>query len=210
MIAVVDARTPAQLAEHAVVRRQIGFTDRVLVSKGDLWMSSMGVVLSARGWRGINLAAGQYRLAHGEGGICLLFDLRGFIWTIKVLAVPAGASGAVVSAGAGRQPAGVSRASASAVVFADDIAALHFRPRRAGHAAHQRLHELSWSSTAMTLLRHRWRVGDCGEPRRLIFRLVHKIAGFDYGREWGDEAPRLDIIKGLASLPEAAPARRFC
>ena len=43
-----------------------------------------------------------------------------------------------------------------------------------------------------------------GEPRRLIFQGVHKIAGFDYGREWGDEAPRSDIVLIGRSLPEAA------
>lgn len=78
VIAVVDAvHAHAQLAEHPVVRRQIGFADRVLISKTDLSPATDVAALSQR-LAQINLTAPQYRLSHGNVDLQLIFDLRGF------------------------------------------------------------------------------------------------------------------------------------
>lgn len=204
VIAVVDAlHAPAQLAEHAVVRRQIGFADRVLVSKGDLVDEQALAALSARLAR-INLAAGQYRLAHGEVDLSLLFDLRGFHLDDSVLAAPAAHPAQLYQPALGAsRPA--FRAPAPAQSFADDIAALHLHHP----GALDMLRISAFMNQLMeqhgdALLRHKGVLAIAGEPRRLIFQGVHKIAGFDYGREWGDEAPRSDIVLIGRSLPEAA------
>lgn len=204
VIAVVDAlHAPAQLAEHAVVRRQIGFADRVLVSKGDLVDEQALAALSARLAR-INLAAGQYRLAHGEVDLSLLFDLRGFHLDDSVLAAPAAHPAQLYQPALGAsRPA--FRAPAPAQSFADDIAALHLHHP----GALDMLRISAFMNQLMeqhgdALLRHKGVLAISGEPRRLIFQGVHKIAGFDYGREWGDEAPRSDIVLIGRNLPEAA------
>lgn len=201
---MVDAlHAPAQLAEHAVVRRQIGFADRVLVSKGDLVDEQALAALSARLAR-INLAAGQYRLAHGEVDLSLLFDLRGFHLDDSVLAAPAAHPAQLYQPALGAsRPA--FRAPAPAQSFADDIAALHLHHP----GALDMLRISAFMNQLMeqhgdALLRHKGVLAIAGEPRRLIFQGVHKIAGFDYGREWGDEAPRSDIVLIGRSLPEAA------
>lgn len=67
---------------------------------------------------------------------------------------------------------------------------------------------------AVDLLRYKGILAIANEPRRLIFQGVHRIAGFDYGREWAPLEPRKSCIVligralGEAQLRDAFLATR--
>lgn len=55
---------------------------------------------------------------------------------------------------------------------------------------------------AADLLRYKGILAVAGEPRRLIFQGVHKIAGFDFGRDWDEaETPESRIVLIGRQLP---------
>lgn len=63
---------------------------------------------------------------------------------------------------------------------------------------------------ANDLLRYKGILSIAGEPRRLIFQGVHRLAGFDYGRAWAAEEPRNSRIVLIGrDLPEAALREGF-
>ena len=63
---------------------------------------------------------------------------------------------------------------------------------------------------AADLLRYKGILSIANEPRRLIFQGVHKIAGFDYGREWHtDEARENRIVLIGRQLPEERLRQAF-
>lgn len=60
------------------------------------------------------------------------------------------------------------------------------------------------------LLRYKGILAIAGEPRRLIFQGVHKIAGFDYGRPWDADEPRTSRIVLIGrQLPAATLTEAF-
>lgn len=204
VIAVVDAvHAHAQLAEHPVVRRQIGFADRVLISKTDLSPATDVAVLSQR-LAQINLTAPQYRLSHGNVDLQLIFDLRGFHLDETLLTPPSAHPAQLYQPALGATRP-TFRAPAAAQSFADDIHALHLH-----HSGPLDMIRISAFMNQLMdqhgeqLLRHKGVLAIANEPRRLVFQGVHKIAGFDYGREWGKDAPRSDIVLIGRGLPEEA------
>lgn len=59
------------------------------------------------------------------------------------------------------------------------------------------------------LLRYKGILAIAGEERRLIFQGVHKIAGFDYGRPWGEQSRTSRLVLIGRALPFAAIAADF-
>ncbi|MGQ5525401.1 CobW family GTP-binding protein [Chitinimonas sp. PSY-7] len=200
VITVVDAlHAPKQLDEHWVARKQVGFADRLLISKTDLVDEAQVSILSAR-LAAINLSAPQYRLRKGDVDLSPLFDVRGFhldedllqhrVVSQSCLYTPTQPSLRTTFKGAAKKS------------FADDIAALHLQ-----HAGPLDLGRISafmnhvMAKYGDDLLRHKGVLAIAGESRRLIFQGVHKIAGFDYGRDWADSSPRSDIVLIGRQLP---------
>ena len=201
VITVVDTvHGPRQLDEHGVARKQVGFADRLLLSKTDLSGDPAVEALSARLAR-MNLQAPQYRLDHGRVDLDLLFEVRGFHLDEDMLSRQTPSQARLYTPSQGT-PGGALRA-ASGNSFADDIAALHLH-----HDGPLDFQRISAFMNALmdehgdNLLRHKGVLAIADDPRRLVFQGVHKIAGFDYGREWGDEAPRSDIVLIGRGLPE--------
>ncbi|MEN3110237.1 CobW family GTP-binding protein [Uliginosibacterium paludis] len=63
---------------------------------------------------------------------------------------------------------------------------------------------------ANDLLRYKGILAIAGEPRRLVFQGVHRLAGFDYGRPWGEhESQRSRIVLIGRDLPEDALRASF-
>lgn len=63
---------------------------------------------------------------------------------------------------------------------------------------------------ANDLLRYKGILSIEGEPRRLIFQGVHRIAGFDYGRPWQEHETRASRIVLIGrDLPESRLRERF-
>ncbi|MBB5018114.1 G3E family GTPase [Chitinivorax tropicus] len=206
VITVVDClHGPMQLDTHPVVRKQIGFADRLLLSKTDLVPAEQVATLSER-LRLMNSHAPQFQLDQGAVSLDLLFNVRGFHLDEDLLDKPAPSQARIYSPGPTSSSIGIS-ANRS---FGDDIAALHLHHR--GPVDMQRI---SAFMTALMqihgedLLRHKGVIAIADEPRRLVFQGVHQIAGFDYGRPWGDTPPTTDIVLIGRSLPHDELRARF-
>jgi G3E family GTPase len=189
VITVVDAVHGAkQLDEQPVAGKQVGFADRLLLSKADLVEQTELATLGERLAR-INSEAAQYSLQHGKIGKELLFGVRGFHLDEDILR---------------RGTGGLSFRPIGAKSFADDIAAMHLH--------HDGALDLARISDFMrqlverygdALLRYKGVLAIQAEARRLVFQGVHRINGFDYGREWGQgEAPVSDIVLIGRQLPQ--------
>jgi G3E family GTPase len=63
---------------------------------------------------------------------------------------------------------------------------------------------------ANDLLRYKGILAIAGEDRRLVFQGVHRIAGFDYGRQWvaGEQRESRIVLIGR-NLPEEALRKAF-
>jgi len=60
------------------------------------------------------------------------------------------------------------------------------------------------------LLRYKGVLAIAAEPRRLVFQGVHRISGFDYGREWGEgEEAVSNIVLIGHNLPQEHIRSRF-
>src|SRR5512142_1551332 len=78
VVTVVDAKhAPKQLDEHDEARRQVGFADRILLSKTDLVDQAKVDDLMKR-LRAMNPRAPQKKVHMGEADIKELLDIRGF------------------------------------------------------------------------------------------------------------------------------------
>ncbi|AXK40167.1 CobW family GTP-binding protein [Crenobacter cavernae] len=190
VITVVDALHGAkQLDEQPVAGKQVGFADRLLISKADLADAEALDALAER-LAGINSEAAQYRLEHGRIGRELLFGVRGFHLDEDILR---------------RGKAGpLSFRPAGARSFGDDIAAVHLHhdgPLDLGRISDFMRQLVEHHGDA--LLRYKGVLAVSAEARRLVFQGVHRINGFDYGREWGQgEAPVSDIVLIGHQLPQ--------
>ena len=191
ILTLVDAlHAERQLDEHAVVRKQIGFADRLLISKADLASDASLARLKER-LAAMNPLATLQVLEAGTLPFAELFDVRGFHLD--------------ASSPAPRLQAGSVRLRPLGPSFADDIAALHWQ--HCGRVDRQRLGALMQRLLAEhgdDLLRYKGVLAVPDESRRLIFQGVHRIAGFDYGLEWAeDETVRSDIVLIGRQLPAA-------
>lgn len=185
ILTLVDAlHAGQQLDQHALLRKQIGFADRLLISKADLVSSAALAALGER-LTAMNPLATQLVLQPGELPFAQLFELRGFHLDA---AAPAPALERF-------RPLGRS--------FADDIAAMHWQHQ--GWVDRQRVGAVVQALLAEhgdDLLRYKGVLAVRDDPRRLIFQGVHRIAGFDYGRAWAaDEAARCDLVLIGRQLP---------
>ena len=200
VITVVDAvNASKQLNEHWVARKQVGFADRLLISKTDLVDEAQINQLSER-LTAINLSAPQYRLEKGKVDLTPLLNVRGFHLDDDLL------RHMYVSPCRSYTPTqpnpSIAFKGAAAKSFADDIAAIHLQhPGALDLARISEFINQLMEKRGDDLLRHKGVLAIAGEPRRLIFQGVHKLAGFDYGRDWADASPRSDIVLIGRQLP---------
>src|SRR3954464_12891109 len=79
VVTVVDAKhAPGQLDQHDEARRQVGFADRLLLSKTDLVGDEAQVDALMKRLRQMNPRAQQRKVHMGEAPIEELLDIRGF------------------------------------------------------------------------------------------------------------------------------------
>lgn len=189
VITVVDAVHGAkQLDEQLVAAKQVGFADRLLISKADLVEPKALTALAER-LAGINSEAAQYSLERGKINCELLFGVRGFHLDEDILQ---------------RGKGSLSFRPVGAKSFDDEISAMHLH--------HEGPLDLARISDFMRelvechgdeLLRYKGVLAINTEARRLVFQGVHRINGFDYGREWGQgEAPESNIVLIGHKLPQ--------
>ncbi|BAL24401.1 GTP-binding protein [Azoarcus sp. KH32C] len=197
VLAVVDAiHAPRQLDEHPVLLKQIGFADRLLVSKSEGIADERFDALAERLAR-INPRAPIRRLAAtGPLDLAFLLDIRGFNLNETLLANDAprfrpAAAGAANAFGRRNHP--------------DEVGALLLE-----HAGDVDLDRIGAFVQGILdrhgddLLRYKGVLAIPAQPNRLVFQGVHRLAGFDYGSPWSvADARRSRIVLIGRRLPEA-------
>ncbi|WP_109513951.1 GTPase [Pseudomonas ovata] len=185
IITLVDAAHAEVHLTQTIAQAQIGFADRLLVSKRDLVDDAAFEALSARLTR-INRRAPIRIVDHGRIDLAELLDVRGFNlnadlgggMTLRPLA-PVGNSGDRITSLVLRtdQPLDIDNLS----TFMNELLEDHGKQ----------------------LLRYKGVLNIKGEPRRLVFQGVLKLYGFDWDTEWAEDEPRESVIVFIADeLPE--------
>ncbi|MCO8163948.1 GTPase [Pseudomonas sp. 21LCFQ010] len=185
IITLVDAAHADVHLTQTIAQAQIGFADRLLVSKRDLVDDETFEALSARLAR-INRRAPIRTVDHGRIDLAELLDVRGFNLnadlgggiTLRPVA-PAGNNGDRISSLVLRtdRPLDIDRLSEFMNTLLEDH--------------------------GKQLLRYKGVLNIAGEPRRLVFQGVLKLYGFDWDTEWAEDEARESVIVFIADeLPE--------
>ena len=184
IITLVNAAHADVHLTQTIAQAQIGFADRLLVSKRDLVDDATFDALSKRLTR-INRRAPIRVVEHGKIDLAELLDVRGFNLNADL--------GGGVSLRPVQPAASVDRIS-SLVLRTDkplDIDRLS-----------EFMNELL-ENHGKQLLRYKGVLHIAGEARRLVFQGVLKLYGFDWDTEWTEGETRESVMVFIAdALPE--------
>ncbi|MES2535283.1 MAG: GTP-binding protein [Pseudomonadota bacterium] len=219
IITVVDAKhAMQQLDEHEEAQRQVGFADRLLLSKTDLVSTAEVERLMTRLKR-MNPRAQTGKADFGQTPIADILDIRGFNLNEKLEIDPdflAAEAEAHEHAHADHDchdhcEHGDGAAHAAGGGHSDDIAAFVFKSTRPFDAA--RLEEFLSSLVNVygpRMLRYKGVLSMDGADRKVVFQGVHQMMGTDIGGKWeatderaskmvfiGINLPKDIIIQGL-------------
>ncbi|MBB3102797.1 GTPase [Azomonas macrocytogenes] len=202
ILTLVDAaHAPFQL-NLSIAQAQVGFADRLLVSKRDLVDETNFEALCQRLQR-INRRAPIRVVEHGQIDLAELLDVRGFNLNDD-FAPDLKAESKQAAPFVSLRPAEKSRAE-------DRIASLVLRSEkpldidRLSDFMNSLLEEFGNS-----LLRYKGVLHIAGEPRRLVFQGVLKLYGFDWDREWAADEKQESVMVLIGdSLPEARIRQEF-
>ncbi|MBV6752817.1 GTPase [Pseudomonas chlororaphis] len=184
IITLVDAAHAEHHLTQAIAQAQIGFADRLLVSKRDLVDEATFTALSERLTR-INRRAPIRIVEHGNIDLAELLDVRGFNLNADL--------------GGGLSLRPVSKAASI-----DRISSLVLRTEQPLDIdkLSEFMNELL-EDHGKQLLRYKGVLNIAGEPRRMVFQGVLKLYGFDWDTEWEEGATRESVIVFIADeLPE--------
>jgi len=185
IITLVDAAHADVHLSQTIAQAQIGFADRLLVSKRDLVDDATFDALSERLTR-INRRAPIRVVEHGKIDLAELLDVRGFNLNADL--------GGGLSLRPVQPAASIDRIS-SLVLRTDkplDIDSLSAF-----------MNELL-EEHGKQLLRYKGVLSIAGEDRRLVFQGVLKLYGFDWDTEWAEGEARESVMVFIADdLPEA-------
>ncbi len=192
IVTLVDAKhAPAQLSEQPEAQAQVGFADRILLSKTDL-VSSDEVRMLEQRLKRMNPRA-PIRAAHfGEAPIDELLDIRGFDLN-AILEI---------------EPGFLNAAQAK---HRDDVTSFVFRATRPFHG--ERLDDFLGAILQVygsNLMRYKGVLSVAGMDRRVVLQGVHMMMGSDEGAAWkkgearhsklvfiGRDMPKDVILEGL-------------
>ena len=184
IITLVDAAHADIHLQQTIAQAQIGFADRLLVSKRDLVDDATFDALCER-LTHINRRAPIRVVEHGQIDLAELLDVRGFNLNADL---GGGLSLRPV------QPAKSADRISSLVLRTDtplDIDSLSAF-----------MNELL-EEHGQQLLRYKGVLNIAGEDRRLVFQGVLKLCGFDWDTEWAEGEPRESVMVFIADdLPE--------
>lgn len=184
IITLVDAVNAERHLREAIAQAQVGFADRILLSKTDLAAAEQVEALFERLQR-INRRAPICVVEHGRIDLAELLDVRGF-----------------------NLNADFGQALTLRPVLPrkdkDRISTLVLRADRALD-----LERLSAFMEGLlerhgnSLLRYKGVLEIAGEPRRLVFQGVLRLYGFDWDGEWGADEARESVLVFIGDdLPE--------
>ncbi|MBD1588006.1 GTPase [Pseudomonas typographi] len=186
IVTLVDAAHAGEHLKQTIAQAQVGFADRLLVSKTDLVSAEAFAALSER-LRRINSRAPVRVVEQGEIDLAEFLDIRGFNLNVDL------------GSGLSLQPM---RKGTST----DRIRSMVLRTDKALNidALSAFMNQLL-EDHGRQLLRYKGVLNIEGEARRLVFQGVLKLYGFDWDRAWDDDEPRESVLVFIAdNLPEQA------
>lgn len=187
IITLVDAVHAQEQLSRPIAQAQVGFADRLLVSKRDLVDESAFTALSERLQR-INRRAPVHVVDHGQVDLSVLLDIRGFNLNDQL----------------DRQmlfrPLTPVRTQKP-----DNITSLALKAERSLDIDRvSRFMEGVLERHGSNLLRYKGILDIAGEPRKLLFQGVQRLYGADWDREWEEGEVRESVIVFIGmELPEA-------
>ena len=176
VVTVVDAKHAGkQLDEHDEARRQVGFADRILLSKTDLVDDAKVDELMKR-LRAMNPRAPQKRVRMGEADIKELLDIRGFNLNAALEVDP-------------------EFLESDHHEHNDEVASFVWKDARPLHMEKiETFLSLMVQNYGEDLLRYKGVLNVQGEPRRMIFQGVHMLMGGTPGKPWASGEPRESVM----------------
>lgn len=184
IVTLVDAANAERHLQEAIAQAQVGFADRILLSKTDLVDAAAVEALSQRLAR-INRRAPIRVVEHGRIDLAELLDIRGFNLNADVAPAP-------------------SLRPLLPAASKDRIATLVLRSERPLDM--QRVSEFMeglLERHGNSLLRYKGVLAIAGEARRLVFQGVLRLYGFDWDAEWAAGEPRESVLVFIGdNLPE--------
>jgi G3E family GTPase len=200
VITVVDARhAMAQLDEHEEAQRQVGFADKLLLSKTDLVDGAEVAALTARLKR-INPRAPIGKTDFGHVPLAEVLDIRGFNLNDKLELDPAFLTADEAMDHDHHHGHDHEHVHTEACDHSndhhhshhsDDIAAFVFKSDRPFDPA--RLDEFLGSLVQVfgpRMLRYKGVLLMDGADRKVVFQGVHQMMGTDIGAKWDENEPR--------------------
>ena len=187
IITLVDAVHAQEQLSRPIAQAQVGFADRLLVSKRDLVDESAFTALSERLQR-INRRAPVHVVDHGQVDLSVLLDIRGFNLNDQL----------------DRQmlfrPLTPVRTQKP-----DNITSLALKAERPLDIDRvSRFMEGVLERHGSNLLRYKGILDIAGDPRKLLFQGVQRLYGADWDREWEEGEVRESVIVFIGmELPEA-------
>jgi G3E family GTPase len=176
VITVVDAKHgQKQLDDNGEARAQVGFADRILLSKTDLVAEEETKALMER-LRDMNPRAHQKKVHFGETDIGEIIDIRGFNLNAALELDPA-------------------FLAESHHHHDDDVRSFVWKDARALHMEKiETFLSLMIQNYGQDLLRYKGVLNIQGEPRRMIFQGVHMLMGGTPGKPWEAGEPRESVM----------------
>jgi len=196
VVTVVDARhAMQQLDQHEEAQRQVGFADKILLSKTDLVDAAAVDALTARLKR-INPRAPISRSDFGQAPLTEVLDLRGFNLNEKLEIDPDFLAEGEDEHEHGHEHGHVHDEHCGHhdhhhAHHTDDIAAFVFKSERPFDPA--KLDEFLGGLVDVygpRMLRYKGVLLMQGAERKVVFQGVHQLMGSDLGAKWGENETR--------------------
>ncbi|WP_421246237.1 CobW family GTP-binding protein [Aeromonas sanarellii] len=178
-----------QLDEHPVAAAQLGFADRILLTKTDRVDETTREAAIARIHK-INARAQILDIVRGECPAALWLDLDAFTLSDELSL----SQGIRIVRGGDLGLEAFGPLSARPRSWHDAISAQLFEGGELDLKRIGAFMESCIERHGNDMLRYKGVLAIAGEPRRLIVQGVHRVAGFDYGSPWGDETPRSRLV----------------
>jgi G3E family GTPase len=176
VVTVVDAKHAGKaLDDHDEARRQVGFADRILLSKTDLVEDAKVDELAQR-LRRMNPRAQQKKVHMGETDIKELIDIRGFNLNAALEVDP-------------------EFLTSDYHEHDDDVTSFVWKdPRPMQMEKIETFLSLMVQNYGEDLLRYKGVLNIQGEPRRMIFQGVHMLMGGSPGKPWEPGETRESVM----------------
>lgn len=191
IITLVDAaHADQQLNQFSIAQAQVGYADRILLSKTDVAPDCEALTQRLQL---MNARAPVYTVTHGDIDLSLLFGIEGFTLNDRLNLTP---------------PAPLFRRIPQPQNNIRSIVVYHDQPLELMQISE--VMEGLLLEYADSLLRYKGILSIKDEPRRLLFQGVQRLYNADWDREWlPDEERRSTLVFIGVDLPEEEIRERF-